>query len=127
MQPFIVNDETKAMVVDNICHLLNSYLKCNVYKNIVFCWVIDEQNILDEITSKLKLSNVNVRVFTLMANKDSLVHRIDKDIKDGKRSTDVISRSIAKLQKYNTLNSTKINTNTKSLKDITVEILNHLN
>ena len=28
--PFQVTDETKAMVIDNICHLLNNFLKCSV-------------------------------------------------------------------------------------------------
>lgn len=27
---FQVSDETKAMVIDNICYLLNSFLKCSV-------------------------------------------------------------------------------------------------
>ena len=28
MHPFVVNAETKAMVLDNICHLLNNFLQC---------------------------------------------------------------------------------------------------
>ena len=50
--PFIVNDETKAMVMDNICYLLNNFLKCSAYDNIVFCWVLHEQNILDDLLSR---------------------------------------------------------------------------
>ena len=30
--PFLVNEETKAMVLDNICHLLNNFLRCTAYK-----------------------------------------------------------------------------------------------
>ena len=26
--PFQVTDETKAMVLDNICHLLNNFIRC---------------------------------------------------------------------------------------------------
>lgn len=43
--PFQVTDETKAMVLDNICHLLNNFLKCSAYENIIFCWVMHEQQI----------------------------------------------------------------------------------
>ena len=36
MHPFIVNEETKAMVLDNICHLLNNFIHCSSYENIIF-------------------------------------------------------------------------------------------
>lgn len=43
--PFQVTDETKAMVTNNICYLLNNFLKCSAYENIIFCWVMHEQSI----------------------------------------------------------------------------------
>ena len=43
--PFQVTDETKRMVTDNICFLLNSFLHCSAYQNIIFCWVMHEQDI----------------------------------------------------------------------------------
>lgn len=33
MKPFIVTDETKAMVMNNIAYMLNSFLKCSEFKN----------------------------------------------------------------------------------------------
>ena len=30
--PFQVTEETKAMVMDNICHLLNNFLRCTAYE-----------------------------------------------------------------------------------------------
>jgi len=36
MNPFQVTDETKRMVVDNICYLLNNYIGCSVYENVIF-------------------------------------------------------------------------------------------
>ena len=47
--PFQVNEETKAMVMDNICYLLNNFLSCSAYRNIIFCWVMHEQSIIDQI------------------------------------------------------------------------------
>ena len=35
--PFQVTEETKAMVIDNICYLLNNFLRCSAYDNIIFC------------------------------------------------------------------------------------------
>lgn len=43
--PFQVTDETKTMVIDNICYLLNSFLKCSAYENIIFCWVMHTRKI----------------------------------------------------------------------------------
>ena len=31
--PFTVTNETKAMVMDNICHLLNNFIHCSAYEN----------------------------------------------------------------------------------------------
>ena len=30
--PFQVTEETKAMVLDNICHLLSNFLRCSAYE-----------------------------------------------------------------------------------------------
>ena len=43
MHPFEVNEETKQMVLANIKFLLNSFIQCSVYENIIFCWVMHEQ------------------------------------------------------------------------------------
>ena len=37
MHPFQVTEETKRMVMDNICYLLNNFIGCSAYQNIVFC------------------------------------------------------------------------------------------
>ncbi len=38
MHPFQVTEETKRMVVENICFLLNNFLRCSAYENIIFGW-----------------------------------------------------------------------------------------
>ena len=32
--PFQVTEETKAMVIRNICYMLNSFLHCSAYENV---------------------------------------------------------------------------------------------
>ena len=63
--PFQVTDETKAMVLDNICHLLNNFLKCSAYENIIFCWVMHEQHIIDWIAERLDTKNCAVKRISL--------------------------------------------------------------
>lgn len=38
--PFCVTNETKNMVLDNICYVLNNFIHCSVYENIIFFWVM---------------------------------------------------------------------------------------
>ena len=51
--PFHVTEETKAMVMDNICYLLGQFIQCSAYENIIFCWVMHEQQIIDTLLSRL--------------------------------------------------------------------------
>lgn len=38
--PFQITNETKTMVMHNICFLLNQFIHCSAYENIIFCWVM---------------------------------------------------------------------------------------
>ena len=78
--PFQVTDETKSMVIDNICYLLNNFLKCSAYENIIFCWVMHEQSIIHSILEKLDTKNCAVNCISLIANEKSLRDRLSSDI-----------------------------------------------
>lgn len=52
--PFVVNAETKAMVLDNICYLLQNFLDCSAYENVIFCWVMHQEEIVRQILSELR-------------------------------------------------------------------------
>ena len=58
--PFLVTKETRAMVMDNITHLLNNFLHCSAYENVIFCWVMDRQAILDDLLSRLEIGRAHV-------------------------------------------------------------------
>lgn len=66
--PFQVTDETKEMVMDNICYLLNNFLHCSAYENVIFCWVMHEQSIVDEIVSKLDTEECRVIKISLIVD-----------------------------------------------------------
>ena len=110
MRPIIVNEETKAMVLDNIRHMLNGFLRCSAVENIVFCWVMHEQGIIDTILSGLDMDGVDVRTFSLIADEAALAERILADVARGARQPDVLERSLSYLPKYAALNTVKIDT-----------------
>ncbi len=53
MDPFVVNERTKALVLENICGMLGRFLTCGEFENVVFCWVMHQQGIIDTILSRL--------------------------------------------------------------------------
>ena len=120
--PFQVTDETKAMVTNNICYLLNNFLKCSAYDNIIFCWVMHEQSIIDSILEKLDTQNCEVKCVSLVADEKTLRERLSMDVERGVRSEDVIERSIARIPMYQALNTIKIDTNAKTVAMIANEI-----
>lgn len=121
--PFRVTEETKTMVMRNICFLLNSFLHCSAYENVIFCWVMHEQSIIDEITAKLDTEGCRVVKISLTADETNLRKRLLSDIEKGIRTPDVIERSIARIDCYRMLDTVKIDTNHKTVREIADEIL----
>jgi len=44
MNPFVVSEETKKMVIKNITGVLNNFINCSVCNHIIFSWVMMERN-----------------------------------------------------------------------------------
>ena len=123
MNPFDVNDETKVMVMDNICYVLNNFIHCSVYENIIFCWVLHEQGIIDSILSKLDIQNLIIINISLLCKEKALRERIQKDIDNQLRSNDVLERSIERIHLYDKLNTIKIDVSEKTVTDTVNEIM----
>lgn len=110
IHPFVVTDETRAMVMDNIVHLLSGFLACSELENVIFCWVMHEQAILDSLLSRLPLEDCAVTSISLIAPPDVLRARLQKDVEAGLRTPDVITRSLAYLPGYDALDTVKLDT-----------------
>lgn len=121
--PFIVTEETKEMVINNICYLLNSFLHCSAYKNIIFCWVMHEKSIIDSILEKLDIENCDVKKISLIADEKELYKRLAADVASGVRTADVIGRSVERIPMYRALDTIKIDTDNKTVREIADEIM----
>lgn len=110
MHPFAVTEETKAMVMDNIAHLLGNFLRCSAIDHVVFCWVMHEQAILDELLSRLPTDGVSVTAVSLICTPEALAARIGADVASGLRTPDVLPRSLARLPLYDALRTVKLDT-----------------
>lgn len=120
--PFQVTKETKAMVIDNICHLLNNFVECSAYENIVFCWVMHKQFIINSIIERINLRHCVTKCISLIVNENELRNRLINDIEKGIRTEDIIKRSVARIPMYHKLNTIKIDTNKKNVQMIVDEI-----
>lgn len=128
MEPFVVNDDTKSMVIDNISHLLNAFLACSGFENVVFCWVMHERSIVDEILKRIDSSRYDkFFLFTLVASEEALNARLRKDIADGKRKTDVIDRSLERATHYRFMNSIKVDVTDITAEEAARRIVNAVN
>lgn len=123
MDPFQVTAETKQMVMENICTLLNNFISCTAYQNIVFCWVMHQQEILDEIISRLDAEKCRIVKISLICTEEALRERLAKDIEKGVRKEDVISRSLNYLPLYHALDTVKIDVSGKTVEKIAAEII----
>ena len=121
-KPFTVTEETKAMVMENIAFLLNSFLRCGEYENVIFCWVLDEQETVDRILSTLSTEGAEIKIFTLTAGEETLRERLMGDVEKGLREEDVIPRSMEKLPRYEKLRTEKINTDKMTARGVAEQI-----
>lgn len=122
MNPFQVTEETREMVMDNICHLLNNFLRCSAYGAVIFCWVMHEQSILDTILSRLDTANCDVKAISLITDETNLKKRLTLDIANGIRTPDILERSVQRIPLYQALNTIKIDTSGKTVQQICDEI-----
>ena len=89
MNPFQVTEETKKMVIDNICY---------------------------------QLDNLNVKVISLVCNEKALIKRLQKDIDQGIRTEDVLTRSLARIKLYEKLDTIKIDVSNLSVDEVAAKI-----
>ncbi len=113
-RPFVVTDETKTMVLDNIRHLLSGFLRCAAYETIIFCWVLHEREILDDVLRGLPLDGVSVEPTVLVCTPAILRARLQADIDAGVREPDVLARSLARLPLYQKLGVPELDTSTRT-------------
>ena len=108
MNPFVVNQDTKNMVLDNITHCLNNFIHTPGIENIIFCWVMHKQDIIDQIIQKLDTEGVDIHLISLICEKEELIKRMLID----RRDNQTIRKSLQYLEFYKDLDTQKIDVTT---------------
>ena len=123
MHPFQVTEETKRMVMENISFLLGQFLRCSAYETVLFCWVMQEESIAEDLLHRLDLRDIWVERFTLMASEQVLRQRLERDVAAGLRQRDVIARSVQRLPMYQAMKTVKIDTSDLCVQQAAQQIL----
>ena len=105
------------MVLDNVAHVLNGFLHCSAYRHVIFCWVMHEHSIVEEVLRRLDVSGARFSLFTLTASEQALSARLCKDIEEGRRSPEVFARSLERLPCYAGMKSRKIDVSLRTPKE----------
>lgn len=108
MDPFVVNQDTKNMVLDNITHCLNNFIHTPGIENIIFCWVMHKQDIIDKIIQKLDTEGIDIHLISLICEKEELIKRMLID----RRDNQTIRKSLQYLELYKDLDTQKIDVTT---------------
>jgi broad-specificity NMP kinase len=114
MNPFVVNEENKAMVMDNITHMLKAYLNNSGYEYVVFCWVIHQEEIFNQILKPLTDCDFALYKISLICSEFALRQRLEADVHSGVRAPDVIERSVQRIPLYEKMDTVKIDVNSIS-------------
>ena len=79
IHPFVGNQETKAMAVDNILHMIGNYRQCSVCSMVVLVWLMDDSWVIQRITEGLAALQAEIKNVTLICNRENLIRRWNHD------------------------------------------------
>lgn len=127
MNPFIVNDENKATVINNITYMLRNFLVNSSFEYVIFNWVIHTEDISNLILQRLNDLEYDLIKITLICSKEALQKRILEDVQLNLRDESGMSTSIERLTLYKNMDTVKINTTDISVSETVDRIIKIIN
>jgi hypothetical protein len=128
MSPFVVNEENKQMVINNITYLLRNFLTNSSFEYVIFNWVLQEEEIFDMILNKLDDLEFEVIKITLICDEECLRNRISIDIDNNLRDEGSINLSLERNPLYKNMSTKKIDISNISIVEAVnriIEIVEH--
>lgn len=123
MNPFVVNDENKKMVEDNIIYLLRNFLTNSFFEYVIFNWVIHTEEIFDMILKRIDDLEFQLFKITLICNEEALKNRISIDIENNLREENSIEKSLERLKLYKNMNTIKVDTSSINISQTVKKII----
>lgn len=127
INPFIVNEENKNMVEDNLKHLLRNFLNNSSIEYVIFNWVLHTEEGFQLVLSWVNDLEFDLIKITLTCSQEELKKRLLKDIEENRREESIINRSIDRLRMYDKLDTIKLDTSNLTIQQGVDEIIKIIN
>ena len=118
MNPWRVDDITKAMVEKNIQGVLRNFLEAG-FSYVILCWVLHVQGLIDKLVAGLSDLDFEFYSFTLVCDEATLKSRWDNDPTRGP----ITQLALERLAQTKELKNGKIDTTGITVDDAVEEIL----
>ena len=106
IHPFVGNQETKAMAVDNILHMIGNYLNCSVCSMVVLVWLMDDPWVIRTITEGVSALKADVKNVTLVCTREALISRWKNDRSCSWRTDEWLNVSLRSLPGFAAMDNT---------------------
>lgn len=118
MNPWMFSEENIRMVMDNITYLLRNYLTNSTFDYVILSWVLHKEEIRDELLDRLSGLEFQVDTITLTCSETALRKRMEQD----QRTEEEIKRSVDRLQGYEHMQTTLIDTSIVTMNQVVEQI-----
>ena len=105
LHPFIGNQETKTMAVDNILHMIRNYQKCSACRMVVLVWLMDDPQVVRRITEGVSGLQAEVKNVTLVCDRETLLKRWENDHDCEWRTDEWLNVSLKSLPRFAAMDS----------------------
>jgi broad-specificity NMP kinase len=119
--PFIYDQEMKQIFYKNIAFVLSNICEHSQLENIIHCWIIPEEEILQNIISNLNLTNMKLNIFILVCSTQAHLDRIANDSNPRRKETKLGS-SLENLKAYKNTKFIEIDTTKLTPEKVASEI-----
>lgn len=126
MDPFVLNETNKKMIMDNIHTLLNRFIKNPNLDHVVFCWTMDNQQIIDDIYSGLDLTDVKVIPVSLLPSVQKLTATDQQKNANADQKPADLQQAVEHLLMYQPLSTIKYDDSTMSPEETAAEIMTQI-
>ena len=106
IHPFVGNQETRAMAVDNILHMIGNYQKCSECNMVVLVWLMDDPQVTQRIIDGLSAITAEIKIVTLLCNRENLIRRWENDLNCEWRTEEWLNVSLKSLAGFASMDDT---------------------
>lgn len=122
LHPFVGNQETKAMAIDNILHMIGNYQRCSECGMVVLVWLMDDAWVRGQIMNGLAALQTEAQYVTLICDRENLIRRWGTDRNCEWRTDRWLEISLASLPGFSAMENT-IDTGSLSAEQVAEKIL----